>query len=157
MIEDILVVLTGTIAMVVAVTLVYRLMPFRLVAEQKPALAFLPKYRMPLNLGLDAWQIEAELAGIGFELENADAERLLFVRGSLAGDLANRAPRTRLGVREAAEGGSEITLEATWIVGFDNGEFWTFITEVGQRLENPRDSVEPEAEPEPESAPGDAP
>ncbi len=151
MIEDILVVLTGTIAMVVAVTIVYRLMPFRRAAPGKPGLAFLPKYRLPLQIALDAWQVEAELTALGFERLDTAGEQLVFVRGTLAADLANRSPRVRLGLRDAAEGGLELTLEATWIVGFDNGELWTCITGVAERLENPREDDgaddEPDSEP----------
>ncbi len=39
-------------------------------------------------------------------------------------------------VKEPHVGLSEVTLEASWVVAFDTGDFWTFITELANKLEN---------------------
>ena len=43
--------------------------------------------------------------------------------------------KIKCGISEPTNGKSTVTLEAGWMVAFDTGDFWTFLTELKHKLE----------------------
>ena len=119
----------------IAFTLVYKLIPYRRVGNSKPPIAFLPKYVKDIRLNLNQEELEAKLANFGFKKSSSKNGITYFQRGSLLGDFSVKLLKIKLGVAEPKNGMSEITLEAGWIVAFDTGDFWIFITELSTKLE----------------------
>jgi hypothetical protein len=123
---------------VVAFTLSYKLVPHRQLSGKKPTLALFPKYRTEVNwVGLDLTltEIETKLAEFGFKKSKVENEVTFFQRGHLLGDFSVKLMKVKCGVSAPRKGKSIVTLEAGWMAAFDTGDFWTFLTELKQKLE----------------------
>jgi len=118
------------------ITAAYKLIPHRRVGYRKPLVALLPKYKKSIRLNISQEQVESKLATYGFKKSGSKDGFSYFERGSLLGDFSVKLIKVKLGVKEPHVGLSEVTLEASWVVAFDTGDFWTFITELANKLEN---------------------
>ena len=122
----------------VGITAAYKLIPHRRVGDRKPLLALLPKYKKSISLNISEEQLESKLATYGFKKSGSKVGFSYFERGSLLGDFSFsvKLMKVKLGVKEPHDGLSEVTLQASWVVAFDTGDFWTLITELANKLEN---------------------
>jgi hypothetical protein len=126
------------VVVVVAFTLSYKLVPYRQLSGKKPTLALFPKYQTEVNWAssdLTLTEIEQKLADFGFKKSKMENEVTLFQRGHLLGDFSVKLMKVKCGVSAPKRGKSTITLEAGWMAAFDTGDFWTFLTELKQKLE----------------------
>jgi hypothetical protein len=123
------------ISVLIGFTVIYKLIPYRRTGEKKPVFDLLPKYRKSIHLNINQEQLESKLATFGFNKISSKNEFTYFNRGSLLGDFSIKLLKIKLGVKMPHDGLSEITLEAGWVVAFDTGNFWIFITELAGKLE----------------------
>mgnify|MGYP000073368739 CR=1 FL=1 len=129
-------ILIAAVLSVLVITVVYKLMPYRAVSGKKPFFTLLPKYRKEVDTSLNSDQLDRKLAQYGFKKNMSDGSTDYYTRGSLIGDFSVNLMKVRLGVSKQENGKSELTLEASWVVAFDTGDFWSFISELGHKLEN---------------------
>lgn len=129
-------ILVTAVAVALVITAVYKLMPYRTASGKKPFFTLLPKYRKTIDTPLDSDQLDRKLAHYGFKKTKSDGGTDYYTRGSLLGDLSVNLMKVRLGVSKPENGKAELTLEASWVVAFDTGDFWSFISELGQKVEN---------------------
>ncbi|NES24739.1 MAG: hypothetical protein F6K41_38970, partial [Symploca sp. SIO3E6] len=85
---------------------------------------------------LNAKNLEKILASQGFQPIGKKNGRAYFTRGSVLGDISIKLAKIRVGVKEQTDGQSELTVEASWIVAFDTGDFWQFTSELAGKLED---------------------
>jgi hypothetical protein len=129
-------ILVTAVVLVLVITAVYRLMPYRIASGKKPSFTLLPKYRKTIDTSLDFEQLDKELEQYGFKKSKSDGGTDYYTRGSLLGDFSVNLMKVRLGVSKPENGKAELTLEASWVVAFDTGDFWSFISELGRKLGN---------------------
>lgn len=122
------------VAMII-LTLVYRVLPYRLASDKKPSIALLPKYKKHISTSLMHSDLEGKLAQYGFKKLGSKNDTIYFTRGALLGDFSVKLMKIKLGVTPLEPYKFEITLQAGWLVAFDTGDFWTFITELSRKLE----------------------
>lgn len=123
---------------VVALTMSYKLVPYRQLSGKKPTLAIFPKYRTEVNWAssdLTLMEIEKKLEESGFRKSKAENEVTFFQRGHLLGDFSVKLMKVKCGISTPRRNMSTLTLEAGWVAAFDTGDFWTFLTELKQELE----------------------
>ncbi|SFM70810.1 hypothetical protein [Marinobacter zhejiangensis] len=129
-------ILIVAVALVVVITAVYKVLPYRLASGKKPFFTLLPKYRKPIDTSLDVDQLDKKLAQYGFKKTKSDGNFNYYTRGSLLGDFSVNLIKVKLRMSKPQNRQAELTLEASWVVAFDTGDFWLFISELGQKLEN---------------------
>ncbi len=125
------------LAGITAFTLVYKATPYRTAGEKKPFLALLPKYRKRIRFGCTTSELESRLASNGFTKSATKNDVTYYHRGSWLGDFSCnvKVMKVKLGIAELKDGMSDVTLEAGWVVAFDTGDFWSFLTELTRNLE----------------------
>jgi len=117
-------------------TLAYKFAPYRSAGEKKPVIALFPKYRKRIQVKYTPDELESRLTSCGFSKSGVNNKITYYYRGSLLGDFSIKLIKVKLGVSEPENGMSDITLEASWVVAFDTGDLWTFITEISNKLED---------------------
>jgi hypothetical protein len=117
-------------------TLAYKFVPYRTPGKTKPLIALLPKYRKRIRIECTANELESRLASYGFSDSGTTNGITYYHRGSLLGDFSTKLIKVKLGIAELEDGMSDITMEASWVVAFDTGDFWSFITELSSKLES---------------------
>lgn len=122
---------------IVCITFIYKLMPFRDLAHTKPALTLFPKYRTTLQLSdelSDDAKLEDRFSQLGFTLRKTDENKRIFYRGSLLGDFSVKILKLKCAVVTSPDSTS-LTIEAGWMIAFDTGDLWTFTSELKQKLQ----------------------
>ena len=103
---------------VAALTLVYRLLPYRDLADTKPMIAFFPKYRLDISAVKD---IELNLVQAGFHAIGSD--RPDWYRGRNFGDFSVKLTKLRLRISEDRQ--SAVLATPFMGIVFDAGDLWT--------------------------------
>ncbi|NQT40024.1 MAG: hypothetical protein HQ581_21200 [Planctomycetes bacterium] len=136
-IERIIVIITIAVVVTFLITLFYKLIPYRRPREKKPLLALFPKYHSEVDWGepeIGLAEIEERLAEFGFRKFKTRNGMTFFQRGHLLGDFSIKIVKLKCGISEPENGKSTITLEASWVAGFDTGDLWVFLSELKQKL-----------------------
>lgn len=124
------------VAVLLAVTLIYRIRPYAVLPERKPRFAVLPKYQAKWDLdGMTLEELESRLKACGYQKTKERENAIVFERGSVAGDFSVRALKSKLTVSKPFEVSTLATLEAAWIVAFDTGDFFERFGELKQKVE----------------------
>ena len=126
-----------------AITMLYKSLPHRSMGEKKPFISFFPKFKtivkLPSSL-LDSEnpekELEAVLSKYGFTKKNKTNSITKYSRGHILGDISIKLAKVNLLVTEPESGSVEISIEAGWVVAFDTGDFWKFLTELKDKIEN---------------------
>lgn len=126
----------AALAAVTVITAIYKVIPYRLASGTKPFFTLLPKYRKPIDTSLDSEDIDKKLEQYGFKKTKSDGETSYYTRGALLGDFSVKLMKVKLGVSQQGDGKAGLTLEASWVVVFDTGDLWAFISELGEKLQN---------------------
>jgi hypothetical protein len=126
--------IVAAIASVLILSLLYKILPYRALGTKKPAIALLPKYKHLLEHEISRQQLEKELANYGFRKTDEEGNRAKFTRGSVLGDFSINLAKVNVGVIEHAQNRHELTVEAGWMVAFDTGDHWKFLTELCDKL-----------------------
>lgn len=123
-------------AIVVAITILYKILPFRSAGSTKPFVAFLPKYKKVLDIALPDDVIEEKLSIHGFKRIGDSNGVMTFSRGSVIGDISIKLAKVKIGVKNLSNAKLEVTIQAGWVAAFDTGDHWKFIMELCKQLEN---------------------
>ena len=127
----------------VAITLLYKVLPRRNLGEKKPFVSFLPKFKTSVKLPtvLLASEnpekgLEVVLSEYGFIKKSKNNSITKYSRGHVLGDFSIKLAKVNLLVTEPKSGLAELAIEAGWVVAFDTGDFWQFLTELKAKIEN---------------------
>ena len=126
----------AVVGMLMIVTALYKLLPYRVAGTKKPFLALLPKYKKRVKHSLTRAQLEEMLAEFGFEKVGGDKSLMKFSRGFVLGDFSIKLAKINVGLKTIADNEHEITVQAGWVAAFDTGDHWQLIAELGERIEN---------------------
>ena len=116
--DDIVFLVKLVVIVIAALTLVYRLLPYRDLADTKPMIAFFPKYRLDISTVKD---IENNLVQAGFHTIQND--RPDWYRGRNFGDFSVKLMKLRLRISEDRQ--SAVLATPFFGVVFDTGDLWT--------------------------------
>ena len=126
-----------------AITVLYKIKPHKSLGEKKPFISFFPKFKTSVKLPsslLESENIEKELESslseYGFIKKNKNGSTTKYSRGHILGDFSIKLAKVNLLVTEPNSGCVEIAMEAGWVVAFDTGDFWKFLTELKEKIEN---------------------
>ena len=126
----------SVVGILVIVTALYKLLPYRVAGTKKPFLALLPKYKKRVKHALTRQKLEERLAEFGFKKTREDDSLIRFSRGFVLGDISTRLAKVNVGLRTISDSEYEITVQSGWVVAFDTGDHWQLITELSERIEN---------------------
>ena len=121
----------------VVITVLYKVIPYSELSATKPSVALLPKYKTEVTLAADLADpaaLEKKLVSFGFKKSSEKDGKIWFVRGHVLGDISIELVKIKLGFKSLQSNRSEVTLEASWLILFDTGDCWTFLTELSQKL-----------------------
>ncbi len=124
----------AAIAVIILITVLYKLIPFRETGERKPHLAILPKYKKRITHALSRQQIEQKLTELGFKKLDENDSTLKFSRGSILGDISIKLTRVDVGLQIISSSELEVTVQAGWLAAVDTGDHWSFITELCEKI-----------------------
>ena len=124
------------VAALVILTAVYKLLPYRSLGENKPVIAFLPKYKKNVKHSLTNSELEEKLASFGFKKVRGNESFSKFTRGSVLGDISIKLAKVGVNIRKIADNEHEVTVQAGWIAAFDTGDHWKFTKELTEKIEN---------------------
>ena len=129
--------LVSITVIVAAITVLYRVAPYRELGDAKPRLAVFPKYRTSLDppSGESMEALEEKLAEYGFRKSRESEESVTFSRGSLLGDFSIRLAKMSLKIAKPIVPGTTARLEAAWVMAFDTGDLWDLLSELREKLE----------------------
>lgn len=126
------------LVVVVIVTLLYKLLPYRPLGDKKPFVSLLPKYKTYVSLPdslSESTTLSQELAKYGFTIKSQTDEVVTYTRGHMLGDISIKLTKIDLKVSKPIANQSEFTIEAAWVVAFDTGDFWKFLRELKEKIE----------------------
>ena len=130
--ETILIVVTALLA----ITVLYKVIPHRDLGVKKPFIAFLPKYKKNVKHSLNNSELEEKLAGFGFKKVKENDTSQVFTRGSVLGDISIKLAKVNVGLRKIGDNEHEVTVQAGWLAAFDTGDHWVFTKELSEKIEN---------------------
>ena len=126
-----------------AITMLYKILPHRKMREKKPFISFFPKYKTKVELPSSLLEsenpgkeLETALSKYGFLKKSKNGSVIKYSRGHILGDFSIKLAKVNLLVTEPESGCVEISIEAGWVVVFDTGDFWKFLTELKEKIEN---------------------
>lgn len=126
-----------------AITLLYKVLPHRDLGEKKPFISFFPKYKtnvaLPtsiLNKENPERELETVLSQYGFVKRAQSGDITKYSRGHILGDLSIKLAKVNLLVTTPESNCVDISIEAGWVVAFDTGDFWKFLLELKEKVEN---------------------
>ena len=123
------------LAIVVASSLCYQLLPYRRLVKQRPRWVLMPKYKHRLKPPQDLTQITTVLQGFGFEPVSVKGNQHHFRRGKLSEHNSIRRGRVELYLQQITTQQFELQLKAGWVALFDQGEHWLLATALVSQLE----------------------
>ena len=125
------------------ITMLYKSLPHRNMGEKKPFISFFPKFKTKVKLpasllesGNPEETLETVLSEYGFNKKAKNNSITKYSRGHILGDISIKLAKVNLLVTEPTSGYVEISIEAGWVVAFDTGDFWKFLTELKDKIEN---------------------
>ena len=119
----------------VAITVIYRLLPHRSLGKSKPSFALMPKYKQVVDTEKTNSEIEQIMSGLGFKKVKEGAP-LKYTRGSVLGDISIKLSKVDVHLSEISPKKREISIQAGWIAGFDTGDHWQFLYELSKKIED---------------------
>ena len=123
------------VGVLVACTILYKLLPHHDVGLKKPLVTFFPKYKKRVKHTLSQYEVEEKLAAFGFKKTGGSGDLMAFSRGATLGDFSVKLSKVAVGLEKIADNEHEITIHAGWVVAVDTGAHWQFITELADRIE----------------------
>ena len=126
----------SVVVVLLAITVLYKALPFRSLGTKKPFIAFFPKYKKNVIHSLSNEELEEKLANFGFKKNKESESFQKFTRGSVLGDISIKLAKVNVGLRRVAENEHEITVQAGWVAAFDTGDHWEFTKELSAKIEN---------------------
>lgn len=123
------------VGILAAITILYKVLPYRQAGEKKPIIALLPKYKIQVQNNLNDDQIQTILSDLGFKRTQHSSTQSKFSRGSIIGDISIKLAKINIILSKISDNQQEITIEAAWVAAFDTGDHWQFITELAEKLE----------------------
>ena len=120
----------------VIITVLYKILPYRDLGENKPFFALLPKYKNAVKHSLNNVEIEEKLKSFGFKKVKETESSKMFTRGSVLGDISIKLAKVDVCLRKISENEHELTVQAGWVAAFDTGDHWKFTKELSEKLEN---------------------
>ena len=126
-----------------AITMLYKVLPHRRMSEKKPLISFFPKFKTKVKLPSQLLEsenpekeLENALSKYGFIKKSKDGSVTKYSRGHILGDFSIKLAKVNLLVTEPESCCTEISIEAGWVIAFDTGDFWKFLTELKDKIEN---------------------
>lgn len=129
-------IILSILLILVFITILYRLIPHRIASHKKPVFSLLPKYKTEFHTTKDDKEIEERLTGFGFRNTGTIRNASTYTRGSVLGDFSINLAKVNIRFEKIASNKAVLCIEAGWIVLFDTGDFWTFIKELSEKLED---------------------
>ncbi|MDH3972848.1 MAG: hypothetical protein OEV42_01095 [Deltaproteobacteria bacterium] len=130
------------VAAVSGITILYKVLPHRNIGTKKPVISLLPKYRTWVTLPSSVSnannpmeELEKILSKYGFIKKSQGGETSKYSRGHILGDFSVKLAKVNLLVTVPKSNGVDMFIEAGWVVAFDTGDFWKFLTELKQKIE----------------------
>ena len=138
---DINLIITVVVALV-GFTILYKALPHRSLGYKKPFISLFPKYRtnvaLPasvLNAQVPENELEKLLSTYGFEKKSQNTNIAKYSRGHILGDFSIKLAKVNLLVTTPESDSVNVSIEAAWVVAFDTGDFWKFLTELKDKIE----------------------
>ena len=129
----------SVVIILVILTLLYKLMPFREMGKNKPGFALFPKYKTTISLSSSNNQntdyITQKLAELGFKVTSSKDGVTSYSRGSIMGDLSVKIAKVNLTFSMSSNSEGILTVGAGWIAAFDTGDHWQLLSEIKDRVE----------------------
>lgn len=124
------------------ITMLYKLLPYRKPGDNKPFISFFPKYRTKVMLPSSVVKAESPekvleqiLSEFGFGKKSQGVVFAKYSRGHILGDFSIKLARVNLLVTSPDSDSVELSIEAGWVIAFDTGDLWKFLTELKEKLE----------------------
>ncbi|EHR5764780.1 hypothetical protein P3383_23620 [Vibrio parahaemolyticus] len=124
------------VVVLVIFTASYKFLPYRSIGERKPVVAFLPKYKKEIETRKTDAEIENQLKEYGFSKVGSSNGISIYARGSVLGDFSIKLAKVNIKINRASDSTVIVHIEASWFVAFDTGDFWQFLTELTEKIQN---------------------
>lgn len=125
------------------ITMLYKILPHRNMEEKKPFISLFPKFKTKVKLPPALLEsvnpeeaLETVLSEYGFNKKNKNNSITKYSRGHILGDISIKLAKINLLVTKPVSDYIEISIEAGWVVAFDTGDFWKFLAELKDKIEN---------------------
>ena len=125
------------------ITILYKIKTPKNLGDKKPFISFFPKFKTNVKLPSALLEsenpekeLESTLSEYGFIKKSKNVSITKYSRGHILGDFSIKLAKVNLLVTEPNSGCVEISIEAGWVVAFDTGDFWKFLTELKGKIEN---------------------
>jgi len=124
------------VAVLAAVTILYKVLPHRDLGQKKPMFALFPKYKNEVPKPNSDYRVEEVMSSLGFEKKKDKSGSMTYSRGSIVGDISIKLMKINVTFSPTNDGCLPYTVEAAWVVAFDTGDHWEFTKQLGDKLEN---------------------
>lgn len=118
------------------ITALYKLLPYREMGSKKPFFALFPKYKKTIPSTTSDLNIEQLLNGLGFKKVKQDDSSSKYTRGSMLGDISIKLAKIDVYLKTISSTEKEVAVQAGWVAAFDTGDHWQFLNELSQKLED---------------------
>ncbi|MFW1563312.1 hypothetical protein ACEV87_22710 [Vibrio parahaemolyticus] len=124
------------VVVLVIFTASYKFLPYRSIGDRKPVVTFLPKYQKEIETRKTDTEIENQLKEYGFSKVGRSNGISSYARGSVLGDFSIKLAKVNIKINRASGSTVIVHIEASWFVAFDTGDFWQFLTELTEKIQN---------------------
>lgn len=124
--------------------ILYRVIPFRSLNDNRPRYSFFPKYRTEVILPASiissdnpVAELESFMASFGFKLSKRKYFNFVFRRGHFWGDISLRFLGLTLKLNQLPGPGNrfEMTLETSIMLVIDSGDLWQLLSDIKSGME----------------------
>ena len=126
----------SVIVILTIITIIYKLLPFRSLGENKPLFAPMPKYKTKIPSNLTSDGAEKVLTDLGFKKVKVTGSVEKYTRGSVLGDISIKLSKVSVYVDTISSTEKTVSVQAGWVAAFDTGDHWQFLKELSEKLEN---------------------
>ena len=126
----------SVVVLLVAITALYKLLPYREMGDKKPFFALLPKYKAVIRSDSELPIDEKLLSDLGFKKVKQKESTVKYTRGSVLGDISIKLSKVDVYLTTVTATEKEIAVQAGWVAAFDTGDHWQFLNELSKKLEN---------------------
>lgn len=124
------------LALLAAVTALYKVLPHREIGSEQPVFAPFPKYKNKVPAPDSDNRVEEVMSSLGFKKKKDRGGLTKYSRGSIAGDMSIKLMKVNVTFCPVSDGKLPYSVEAAWVVAFDTGDHWKFTKELGDKLAN---------------------
>lgn len=124
------------VVLLIAITALYKFLPYREMGGKKPFLALMPKYKTVIKHDSESLNEEEILSGLGFKKVKQEASITKYTRGSVLGDISIKLSKVDVYLRSVSSTEKEVAVQAGWVAAFDTGDHWQFLSELSRKLES---------------------